>query len=73
MELDSVALQEAAGGPAHAMARLSDTREKSDKNMLAFPTAAGLPAFYDEAKFSSNAGIPAEPCPACLPKTRQAC
>lgn len=55
------------------MARLSDTREKSDKNMLAFPTAAVLSAFYDEAKFSSNAGIPAEPCPACSPKTRQAC
>ncbi|MBG7621112.1 hypothetical protein I5R65_16720 [Herbaspirillum sp. AP02] len=39
----------------HAPARLSDTRETSDNNMLGFPTVGAAAASYDEAKFSANA------------------
>lgn len=39
----------------HDPVGLSDAREKSDKKMLGFPTAAARPASYDETKFSGNA------------------
>ncbi|WP_284078793.1 hypothetical protein [Herbaspirillum aquaticum] len=39
----------------HDPARLSDAREKSDKKMLGFPTAAARAPSYDETKFSGNA------------------
>jgi len=55
---DFARIEKAACLVPHGPARLSDAREKSDKKMLGFPTAATRPASYDESKFSGNAASP---------------